>query len=439
HGSLKFFACLSSVACIQGNPGQSNYACGNRAMSALLSHFRTIHGNIVFKSFMLPPIEGAGMADNPEIRAVMKLMKAAYIHADELSPLLVRELFLGPPEDVWVLFARTLPNVRNVRLITDAAGSRNGLDLNGTFYDNAMFPLVDSVSNVNLQSGELVAQRGFNTEFDLWLPDHKPFKFMKHPIVSAIMALELFAEVCRILHPNLKVTGAREVRFLDIIECPAGVGRDTRVHCNTISTGADAVICEVFLSAKAISPSGRALDRMDLEYKARILLGAELQAESDLPDFPVKMAELDTRPVDHEEVIKWYRDRSDMQNRYCVIDTLDGTGPGAVRGRMIYRAGDDFKPPRETNYQYSPYLLESLLQIVTFYIAMRDESEQRSMIPIRLGEVSFLRKCAGGEVVTIEARMREQDDKGISWDARAVGPDGDVIMVVRNLRMGWFF
>ena len=439
RGTLKFFACLSSAACIQGNPGQANYACGNRVMSGLLSYFSSIHGDILFKAFMLPPIEGAGMADNQEIKAVMKLMNAGYVHVDELSGLFARELLLGPPEDVWVLFLRSLPDVKGVRLDTCIAGGGNGMELEGIRYHNETFPLIDSISNLDLRSGELIAERGFNPEADLWISDHKPFKFMKLPLVSAIMALELFMEASRILHPTLKVIGVREARFLDVIECPSGVTRDARVDCKTVEWKADEVVCEVFLSSKAVSPTGRILDRMNLQYKALVLLGATPQADGDPADFPVGLEELDSRPMDHDEVIKWYEDRSDMRDRYRVIDTLDGTAPGAIRGRMIYRAGADFRPPRVTNYQYSPYVLESLLQLAGFYIPMKNEAEQRSMIPLRIGEVSFQRKCTDGEVVTLEARVREQDDKGITWDARAVGRDGEVVMTVKELRMGWFF
>jgi malonyl CoA-acyl carrier protein transacylase len=437
--SLKFFACLSSAACIQGNPGQVNYACGNRAMSALLSYWHGIHKDIVFKAFMLPPIEGAGMAENPEIKAVMKLINAAYVHVDELSHLFLQELFLGPPEDVWVLFVRSLPDVKTVCLKTNDVRSNRGIESNGMHYDATTFPLIDSISNLNLQAADLIAERAFNSDSDLWISDHKPFKFMKHPLVSAIMALELFMEACRILHPTLKVIGVREAQFLDMIECPPGVTRHAQVHCRMLSRRASEVVCETSLSAKGISPSGRPVEQMHLGYRALILLGSMPRADAELPDFSVRMEELDTRPMDHEEAIKWYEHRSDLQNRYRVMDTLDGTAPGAVRGRMVYRAGADFKGPRVTKYQYSPYLLEALVQVVSFYIVMRDEAEQRAMIPLRIGEVLFERRCADGEEVTLEARMREQDDEGITWDARAIGQNGEVIMILKKLRMGWFY
>ena len=69
---LKFFVGLSSVAAIQGNPGQSNYAAANRMMSALLGILRRQNSAIRFKALMLPPIEGAGMAEDPDIRELLQ-------------------------------------------------------------------------------------------------------------------------------------------------------------------------------------------------------------------------------------------------------------------------------------------------------------------------------------------------------------------------------
>ena len=70
---LRFFVGLSSVAAIQGNPGQTNYAAANRMMSALIRTLRRKNGAIRFKALMLPPIEGAGMAEDPDVRELMRL------------------------------------------------------------------------------------------------------------------------------------------------------------------------------------------------------------------------------------------------------------------------------------------------------------------------------------------------------------------------------
>ena len=59
------------------------------------------------------------------------------------------------------------------------------------------------------------------------------------------------------------------------------------------------------------------------------------------------------------------------------------------------------------------------------------------MVPMEIGEMRFSRKCREGEQITVEARMREQDDKGIVWDARGIDDQGHAIMQVHNMRMHW--
>jgi hypothetical protein len=136
-------------------------------------------------------------------------------------------------------------------------------------------------------------------------------------------------------------------------------------------------------------------------------------------------------------VLEWYKDRSGLEGRYRVIDTLDGAGPGVVRGRTTYRETRDFADLRGVRYQYSPYLFEALLQVVGFYIAAIDPSERRSMIPMEIGEMRFMRQCRAGEPITLEARLRSQDDEGLAWDARAIDEQGCTFMQIFGIRMRW--
>ena len=438
HKALKFFTCLSSAACIQGNPGQSNYAAANRAMSGLMTYWNTRRQDILFKAFMLPPIEGAGMAENPDVRAVMRLMNAGYVHADELSRLFSRELLGSASEDVWTLFMRSLPDVKTAFLKTGHGPCNSDLEAGGMLYDAGAFPLIDRITSINLRTAELVAERTFDLERDPWLPDHKPFKFMKHPLVSAIMGLELLIEACRMLHPALMVKGVRDVRFLDMIECTPDAPRRVRAHCRTSAWTAEEAACDASLAAEGISPTGRPVERMQTAYRGVVLLAGKGGLPADPAGFPVSLEELDTRPMDHEETIRWYEKRSNLQGRYWVLEALDGTAPGAVRGCMIYRETVDFQPPRLTVYQYSPYVLEALFQLVSSYVSMRDEAETRGLIPLSIGEVLFGRKCGDGEEVLLEARMRGRDDQGIVMDARATSREGEALMIVKYLKMGWF-
>jgi NAD(P)-dependent dehydrogenase (short-subunit alcohol dehydrogenase family) len=436
---LRFFVGLSSAAAIQGNPGQANYAAANRMMSALLKTLRRENGAIRFKALMLPPVEGTGMAEDPEVRELMKRKGAAYIHVNELAGLFCRELFVAPADDVWVMFVRRLPSVRT-SLLNDTGRPSPGGELDGgtVSFSPGDFPMIEGISCLDIRREELEASRSFSLEKDLWIADHRPFKFVKHPLVSAAMVLETFMEAARILYPHLQVRGVRQVRLMDMIQCPPGVPRPSRISCHRAGNGLREVLCEVSLATQEISPAGRLTDRFIPHCKGQVILdGGGGYLGDGLPDFPVRLDELRTRPMDHKKVLKWYKDRSGLEGRYRVMESLDGAGPGVVRGRTTYRETSDFANLRNARYQYSPYLFEALLQLVGFHIAATDPSERRSMIPMEIGEMRFLRKCRVGEQITLEARMRAQDDEGLAWDARGIDDQGRTIMQIYGIRMHW--
>ena len=439
---LRFFVGLSSAAAIQGNPGQANYAAANRMMSALLRTLSRKNGAIRFKALMLPPVEGAGMAEDPEVRELMKRKGVAYIHVNELAGLFCRELFVAPAEDDWVMFMRRLPSVRTA-LLNDTIRPSPGGELDGgtVSFSPEDFPMIERISRLDIRREELEAFRSFSLEKDLWIADHRPFKFVKHPLVSAAMVLETFMEAARILYPHLQVRGVRQVRLMDMIQCPPGVSRPSRISCRRTGAGLREVLCEVSLATQEISPAGRLTDRFTPHCKGQVILdggdGGGGYLGEGLTDFPVRPDELRTRPMKHKKVLKWYKDRSGLEGRYRVMEFLDGAGPGVVRGRTTYRETSDFANLRNARYQYSPYLFEALLQLAGFHIAATDPSERRSMIPMEIGEMRFLRKCRAGEQITLEARMRAKDDEGLVWDARGIDDQGRNIMQVYGLRMHW--
>jgi len=435
---LRFFVGLSSAAAIQGNPGQANYSAANRMMSALLRILRRNNGAIRIKALMLPPVEGAGMADDPEVRQMLQRMGVAYIHAQELAGLFCRELFTAPADDDWVMFMRKLPSVKTALLDFTARTSPGGeLDGGTVSLNSGNFPMIERITCLDIRRDLLEAARTFSPEKDLWMNDHRPFTFIKHPLVSAAMILETFMEAARILYPHLQVRGVRQVRLMEMIQCPPGVPRPARISCRRTGSGPEAV-CEVSLATQDISPAGRLTDRFTPHCTGQVILdGGGESLGVGFPDFPVRQNELRTKPLDREKVLQWYKDHSGLVGRYRVMESLDGAGPGVVRGLTIYRETADFSHLSTAAYQYSPYLFEALLQISGFYIAATDPAERRSMVPLEIGEMKFLRKCREGEQIVLEARLRTQNDEGLSWDARGVDEQGRVIMEVRNMRMHW--
>jgi len=228
------------------------------------------------------------------------------------------------------------------------------------------------------------------------------------------------------------------VQFLDMIQCPPEVPRPCRISCRRVGNGLPEVVCEVALAAQEISPTGRLTDRFTPHCKGQVMLdGGEGSLGEGFLDFPVRLDELRTGPMDHANMLEWYEKRSGLKGRYRVLEFLDGAGPGVVRGRTTYRQTDDFANLRNAQYQYPLYLFEALLQLTAFYCVAMKMGEQRSMIPMEIGEMRFCRKCRVGEQITLEARMRAQNEQGLTWDARGLDDQGRTIMQVSNMRMHW--
>jgi NAD(P)-dependent dehydrogenase (short-subunit alcohol dehydrogenase family) len=437
EAGLRFFAGLSSVVAIQGNPGQTNYAAANRMMSALLRYLRRRNGAIRFKALMLPPVEGTGMAEDPEVRDLLRRRGVAYVHVHEIAGLFCRELFAAPADDDWVMFMRTLPSMKTAPLGDISHPALSGqLDGGPMSFSPRDFPMIDSISSLDLRREHLEASRSFSMQKDLWIADHRPLKSLAHPLVSAAMMLETFMESARILYPHLRVRGVRQVRFMEMISCPPEVPRSAGISCRRAGADPREVVCETSLSVEEISPTGRPAGLFIPHCTGQVLLGGGRGELAEwFRDFPVRPDELRTQPVNHEKVLKWYEDRTGLDGRYRVLEVIDGAGPGLVQGRTIYRETGDFAHLHDARYQYSPYLFEALMQLAGFHMLAMDPEDRRSMLPTEVGEMRFLRQCRPGEQMTLEARLRVQDQESLVWDARGLDDQGRTIMQVRALRM----
>jgi hypothetical protein len=250
------------------------------------------------------------------------------------------------------------------------------------------------------------------------------------------MMLETFMESARILYPHLQVRGVRQVRFLDMIFCPPGVPRSSGISCRRAGADPREVVCEASLSVKEISFTGRVTDRFIPHCTGQVLLGGGNGELAEwFQDFPVRPDELRTPPVNREKVLKWYEERTGLDGRYRVLEFIDGSGPGVVRGRTIYRETGDFAHLPAARYQYSPYLFEALMQLAAFHMLVMDPQDRRLMLPTEIGELRFLRQCRVGEPITLEARLRVQDQESLVWDARGLDDQGRTIMQVRTMRL----
>ena len=404
HG-LRFMVMLSSITAVRGNVGQINYCAGNRAMAALAHVIASRQPSVRAKALMLPPIEGAGMADDPELRELMQLkgMGEAYITVNELAELFYRELFLGPAHEHWVMPIRTLPALKTVRLDLEEHPAPGYTSAAGLTYQDHDFPMIQTIHHAEIGAGMLEAGRTFSLDHDLWMEDHRPFKFMKHPFVSGVMALETFMEAASLLCPRLAPLGVRQVKYLDILECPSGVNREARIVCRRLPENTSGeVICDVTISSPHITGTGRILDRWTTNYTGQVILGLPGGPLPDWPGFTVKPEELDSAQFDEKGMQLFYRKYSNFGDRYQVIQGLDGSGNGVIRGRTIFRQQEDFAGLTGVRYQYSPYLLEALKHLVNSHLLLRDEEVTAAMIPFAINEMRFSRTCRPGEEIVVE-------------------------------------
>jgi NAD(P)-dependent dehydrogenase (short-subunit alcohol dehydrogenase family) len=403
---LRFFTVLSSVVAAVGNPGQANYCAAGRAVSALVKMLGRSNGRVRCTSLLLPPIAGAGMADNPAIRELMRIkgMEDAYIDVSELKELFCREFVTVPTVSDTVLFMRKLPAVPTARLnATDPPPDSEALRVGTVNFRRQDFPLIDSVPRCDVGSGTLEAHRTFSMEKDLWIADHKPFKFLRNPLVSGVMVVEAFMEAARLLYPYLQVQGIQRAQFLDRLECPSARERFTVIACTRIHSENRQVICEASFSSQDLAPLESQPVRMRLNHKAHIILSGLTEYPRDpLAGFPVSPSELDSPAVSGDEILKLYEEKYDFKGRYRVLSYVEGAGAGVIRGRTIYREGKDFSAHPITHYQYSPYLLEAVFHLVAYHVMMTHGEDSRPVVPFEIRELMLHRKARHGEEVLLE-------------------------------------
>jgi 3-hydroxymyristoyl/3-hydroxydecanoyl-(acyl carrier protein) dehydratase len=394
------------------------------------------------KALMLPPVQGAGMADDPELRELMRLkgMGKSYISVGELAELFYRELFLAPAQDHWVMPIRALPPLKTVRLNLEEPPPAPGtITAAGVSFRNDELPMIQTIHQLNIGAGTLEAGRTFSLDHDLWMEDHRPFKFMKNPFVSGVMALETFMEASHLLCPRIVPMGVRNIEYHDILECPPGVSREARIVCRRLQeNGAGEVICDVSISSQDVTTTGRALDRWTTNYIGQVILGLPGGSLPDWPDFTVRPEELDSAQFDQKGMQRFYKKYSDFRERYRVLEALDGSGSGVIRGRTIVHQKEDFAGLNGVRYQYPPYLLEALQHLVNSYLLLREDEVSAAMIPFGIGEMRFSRVCRPGEQIVLEGRRRSHDRGGATWDIRAIDAADHTIMTVTGLIMKSF-
>jgi len=432
------FVALSSVVAVHGNLGQANYACANRAMSALLDVWDREHPHIRCLSLMLPPIDGAGMAMDHDLRELM-LRKGwgadTFLHIDELTHLFCQEVFVPAATKNTVLLAKSLPaRTTSQILFEEPCHAADILYTPAMKFPKKEFPLIDVVEEFDPLASVIQVRRAFLPEKDLWLPDHKPFKFIRHPLVAAIMAIEAFMETAELLFPYLRVYRLENIIFEQMIECPPDIERTVVINCRCNLRRGKEIHCRASLGVNDTNSDRRGQLRPN--FKADLILsGPGCQIRPPDAVSGITPEELDAAPKSAAHMSQWYRQATDFKGRYLLLSGLDGYGPGLIKGKAVYPVEADFDGLASNPYRYSAYALEAVLHLVAFYHSETDAGSKGFLIPLQIGELVFQGGAIGGDKMDLEARRIEENTNGASWNAKCLKSDGAAILNVRGIRM----
>jgi malonyl CoA-acyl carrier protein transacylase len=433
HG-LRLVSAFSSVAAWQGNMGQGNYCCANRAMASLA---QGLHGGSVSARVLwLPPVAGVGMADGKDIREMMELkgLGQAYVHIDELAPMVAREIACPDCGGPSALIARHMPaanTVEPLRLPATEAEAGLALPVSG-------LAMLDAARLTGLAPAQALFTRRVSHARDPWLPEHRPYKDLEAPLFSAVMVVESFCEAAQALCPHLAPLGVRNMRFLDMLPCAPGQERDLRISAARAGGGNGFALVDAALSTEEFSPTGRALGRFTTHFEGSVLLGGPGLPLAPPAGFPLTGADApDTAGgADAATVQRLYEEHTAQTGRYRVIEAVTGLGESAVSGGMRYRLSRDVADS-EAPFKTPPYVLEALMQLALFHGLLRGRAAGggAELLPVGIEAVHFARLCADGEALRLEARLREESPAMQLWDACAFDAAGAPVLTVQGLVM----
>ena len=429
HGLRSCFA-VSSVAAALGNPGQTAYAAANRAMSACLDLLQQTHPQVRCQSLLLGPVAGGGMADNEEIRQMMRWSGYSYIQASEVAQLFCRELAEPRQQSSAVLLVKDMPEVPRALALKQS----NPIPA----MDPAGLPLLQQI-DLDLSIPALTATRTFAATTDLWLPQHRPLTGLKHPLVSGIMIVEMFAEAAQTLYPYLSLQAMQNVKFVDPIECPAEVPRLTRLDCIAGQAQNGLQSCALKMSTQEVSPSGRLLQRWSHNASATALLGSDCRLASvSEAGFPLGDRRVE-RQMKRPALLRAYKRFTALTGRYRVLHELSRLSTDSVEAIAVLPRQADFADRRQNGYLTLPYLLEAVFQTAVFQRLLQPRDRSAAIaLPYAIGELRYHPAAAPLQgPVRIQARKVADDAGAMVWDAVAYDERQQRLLSVNALELRW--
>ncbi len=401
---------FSSVAGRFGNAGQTDYAAANDLLCKITSSFRRTRPDTRGLALDWTAWGGIGMATRGSIPKIME-MAGVQMLPPEAGVAWIRRELTSSPYHGEVVVAGVLGRM------AEGYHATGGLDVSALDLADAG-PLVGEVVAADVHDG-LVVRTSLDPKAQPYLDDHR---IDGTPVLPGVMGMEGFAEVARLLVPDLTVASVEDVDFL----VPVKFYRD-QPRTLTITAGirpdGDDLVADCRLEAERVLP-GSDVPQRTVHFTGKVRLSAGPPSDAGEDGGPVGRAE-DARVVPPEDVYRLYFHGPAYQ---VVAEAWQQNGGAA--GRF----SGHLPPDREAGAAATvlgPRLVELCFQVAGLWEA---GSQGRLALPAHVDRLSLLRRPAEPVGAEGTVAVAEPATEPGSFDCRVQDLAGSVVLRLEGYR-----
>jgi hypothetical protein len=406
---VRYFVGFGSVSGRYGAKGQSDYCAANDMLCKLIGWYRKRHPQCAAVGIHWHAWDGAGMANQPELKEMFEAMDFRLMPPAEGIEHLINELAAGGPQSEVIItdeqhYRATYP----LDVFAEPGANSPNAEISSRGDAPAEQPLIDEISEV--EPGQRVAVVAkFDPQVDPFLLEHR---MGSTPILPAVVAAELMVEAASLLDDRV-VTGLRNVVIHSPLSFNSAEPRQVQVTVTASDAGATGRLTSNQLDRQnRLVEADRLILSADIELSDRAIeLTIPHCGEPPLGWFPMQYP--DEFAVQHGPRMQY------LKNLFCQRDGCFGKIIAPPIAELAATRG-------HRGWSLSPAVLDACLVACSTYSFVM--CEQRVEIPLGFARLQLVCLPREGEQCIVRAYYRESEPKISRFDFVLFGDDGRVIL-----------